>query len=171
MNLADRWRRLEAALSSAESDSVTLCPGASEVRFPRFTEANTDLAILYSCHDGQSGSPLLQVGDQAFEFLTSKLAMKEYELMNELLDGGDFVGMRANPSTGIQNAWWHKHWMPIGRDSHGNLVCVDYVPAEGGTLAQVIVVNSDRADRQVVAESLGECLKLVADEWTDKTSG
>ncbi len=109
--------------------------------------------------------PLFRVEDSQFAFLTSDQAVKEYNLMCELLAGGDFEGQIPNPSRGVSNQWWNERWFPIGRDSFGNLLCVDYCPSKLGAVGQVIRVFHDNPIRDIVAKSIAELLLTSAEQW------
>jgi ankyrin repeat protein len=162
VKLPDAWQKLEQCLSDLEGECPQLAKGKDPKKLPSWAES---LGDLYRRHNGQKGSPLFRFEDSQFAFLTSDRAVKEYNLMCELLAGGDFEGLIPNPSKGVSNNWWNERWFPIGRDSFGNLLCVDYCPAKLGVVGQVIRVFNDMPKRDIVANSMAELLLISAKQW------
>ena len=162
LELPDAWQKLEQCLSDLEDECPQLAKGKDPKKLPSWAES---LGDLYLGHNGQKGPPLFRLEDSQFVFLTSDQAVKEYNLMCELLAGGDFDGLTPNPSRGVSNNWWNERWFPIGRDPFGNLLCVDYCPAKPGTVGQVIRVFNDLPKRDIAARSIAELLLTSAEQW------
>ena len=64
----------------------------------------------------------------------------------------------------IQPVWWHQRWIPIGRDRAGNHCCLDLIPAQGGSVGQVIDRDHEVGPSRVLASSFLEVLSAFAQD-------
>jgi cell wall assembly regulator SMI1 len=149
----------EEALDQLEQTLATRLPG--------------DLKAAYRIHDGQKAScdyglfpapAAVSLGDDepAFRLLSVREAAREWKMMKELLDGGEFRGRRAKPQRGIRPGRWNAGWVPVADNGAGDYYCIDLDPAPSGTRGQVIVVPNDLDERVRVAPSLRHWLARLA---------
>jgi cell wall assembly regulator SMI1 len=176
MPVGDVWNRVEAWLSLHAPDiRESLLPpvgaGAVQdleevVKLALPTAFKTSLAL----HDGQddrapSGlfpySTILGPAP-AWRLLSVEEIDREWQMLAELSDGGDFKGNKASPATGVRPDWWNKGWLPIAGDGGGDSVCIDLSPATGGSIGQIIIFHHDDGDRPVLASSFESWLTELA---------
>ncbi|GEM_PF-3855700 len=83
-----------------------------------------------------------------YDCLDIKSVISEWRGMNKLLDKGIFDDGRVEHHkkehfgnwTGkkIKEVWWSKKWLPISKDSCGNMKCIDFDPAKNGKKYQIM---------------------------------
>jgi cell wall assembly regulator SMI1 len=89
---------------------------------------------------------------------------REWEIQNELLEGGDFEGCEPDEvDSGILNECWNAGWIPFAGNGGGDLYCIDMVPGEGGTVGQMISHNHETCDHKLLANSFGDYLAKLAE--------
>lgn len=99
----------------------------------------------------------------AFGPLAISQLQREWEIQNELLEGGDFEGCEPEEcDPEIRNESWNAGWIPLAGNGGGDLYCIDMVPAEGGNVGQIISHNHETFNHKVVAKSFGEFLESLA---------
>jgi cell wall assembly regulator SMI1 len=59
---------------------------------------------------------------------------------------------------------WNSRWIPFASDESGNFLCVDYDPAKGGDIGQVILWASDPPYVEVIAPSFRAWLEQFAND-------
>ena len=101
--------------------------------------------------------------DMAFGPLTLETVVQEWEMQKELLESGDYEGLNAEPSQGVAKDWWNLGWIPFADNGGGDFYCIDMAPTDAGTSGQVISHSHESGERKLLATSLGEYLKTLAD--------
>jgi len=118
------------------------------------TELPEDYVNFLMIHNGQnreSGGLI-----DAEEILSTERIAEEWQVWKDLLDGGDFKGIKSEPDKGVKNDWWNSKWIPITYDGSGNHYCIDLDPNSGGTKGQIIRMWHDSPEREVIAGSFKE---------------
>jgi cell wall assembly regulator SMI1 len=112
----------------------------------------TELAQCLRLHNGQrnEASGLFE----GAEFLSTTRIADEWSVWKELLDGGDFEGMRSEPDRGVRDDWWNPKWLPFTSNGAGDHYCIDSDPAVFGVVGQVITMWHDFGERQILAYGL-----------------
>lgn len=87
--------------------------------------------------------------DVGFDLLSPDECYKDWCMLHDL--HGDTFDVGTS-QTGIQDEFWHPGWIPIAADRGGEFMCVDTVPAAGGTKGQVIVTAG--SNRLLLAATL-----------------
>jgi len=75
-----------------------------------------------------------------YKYLSTKEIAKTWIMMKEILNSNSFPNqLRDNRKIKeIKEVWWHEKWIPFGKDSSGNLMCLDMSPTSSGVVGQVI---------------------------------
>lgn len=175
MHLDAVWERIEAWLA-ANAPDVAAGPNPPAtpaqldeterelgVRFPESVRAS------YLRHNGQSAdSPWFLYG---WEWLSLERIRDEWKVWKDLLDGGDFEGIRsdADGST-VRDDWWNPAWIPLTYSGSGDHHCLDLAPGPQGTAGQIIEMWHDEGSRPVLAPSFEAWLASFAEgletgEW------
>jgi cell wall assembly regulator SMI1 len=147
-----------------------LNPPASEAQI---VEAERSLAVRLPpafrasllVHDGQSrdGPALTPTGC----LLSLATIVNEWNVWKNLLDGGDFDDAGGEPTGPVKARWWSPLWVPITYDGAGNHECLDFDPADGGRMGQVIQMFHDEGTRTLTAESYASWLDALAERLRD----
>jgi cell wall assembly regulator SMI1 len=175
--VADSWARIERWLSAnAPEMRESLNPPATsgeleQLRAVIGQDLPADLIASYQIHNGQAedaecGGMLPfgeDYGDIAHSLASIEDVVADYEMMTELLEGGDFVGIEKEQHDAIKAAPWNKGWIPIANDGGGDYHCVDLDPGPNGVRGQIITVV-EGPTQAVIADSLAEWLQMVAGE-------
>ncbi|MBP3953781.1 SMI1/KNR4 family protein [Gemmata sp. G18] len=77
---------------------------------------------------------------------------------------GEFAEVKGAPRGPIRKDWWHAKWIPLTRDSAGDLYCLDLMPLKRGHVGQVIFWYHDEPARGLLAKSLTEWLTQFSHE-------
>ncbi len=119
-----------------------------------------DFKFFYRIHNGQDSisDTLTEMG----ELLSIERISDEWRIWKSLLDKNSFENSQPQPDEGVQNTWWHPHWIPITYDGAGNHFCMDLAPAPKGTTGQIITMWHDSNERQIVANSFTEWINQFA---------
>jgi cell wall assembly regulator SMI1 len=175
--VSSSWERIEEWLASnAPQIRESLSPPAAAGELERLASVigqnlPGDLVASYQIHDGQydesEGGGMMpfgeDYGDIAHSLASIEDVITDYEMMTELLESGDFVGIEKEPHDAIKTAPWNPCWIPIANDGGGDYHCVDLDPGPKGTPGQIVTVL-EGPRQAVVAESLAEWLAKTADE-------
>ncbi len=130
-----------------------------------------DFANSARLHDGQKEDAehgLFPIADDVLGAMPScrLLALteigREWKLMKELHDSGEFASRKSKPVRGVRDDWWNPAWVPIADNGGGDYFCLDLAPARGGTAGQVIVFFHDMKDRPKIAKSYANWLEKLA---------
>jgi ankyrin repeat protein/cell wall assembly regulator SMI1 len=78
------------------------------------------------------------------------------KMLTKLLDQGEFAASEkeVNADSGVQTAWWDRHWLPILGDGGGDYVCIDFNPTKSGAVGQVIGFRHDSGERKLLGAGL-----------------
>ena len=76
--------------------------------------------------------------------------------------GVAMAGERSEPEGPIQTDWWNNAWLPLTENDDGDYVCLDFAPAAGGTVGQIIDWSHELGATRVLANSFGEWLAKLA---------
>ena len=86
-----------------------------------------------------------------FECLDLDGVIRDWSMMTELLKKGTFDdGRIEHHETGgfgnwhgdiIKKVWWSPSWIPVSRDSCGNMKCLDLDPGRAGTRGQMTAME------------------------------
>jgi cell wall assembly regulator SMI1 len=176
--VSQSWDDIKAWLASrAPPLRKSLRPGASEAAIARL-QARLGVALpgdfLESArlHDGQKSSAehgLFPMTDDVLGPMPSCRLLpvteiaREWSMMKELHDQGEFAGRKSAPQRGVRDDWWNTGWVPIADNGGGDYYCLDLAPARGGVAGQVIAFFHDMNDRPRVARSFAAWLRELAD--------
>lgn len=167
--MRDVWARIDQWIeANAPEAAEGLDTGAYDTEIAE-TEAFLGITFpqevrnSYAIHNGQPNrdAPGALPGG---EFLSLQRICDEWGIWKGLLDSGTFADSKSQPSGPIREDWWHPAWIPITHDGSGNHYCLDFAPAEGGTVGQVIKFWHDDPERIVVATGLRAWLEAYAGE-------
>lgn len=75
---------------------------------------------------------------------------------------------KSVPLDAVQLCYVHRGWIPISKDSAGNVLAIDLAPGSAGMRGQIILFGRDFDTKVVVAQSLQELLFMLV---TDFESG
>lgn len=177
MGVSKSWARIEAWLAvNAPSIRKSLRPAAkdgADEKLHRKIGATlpTDFAESVRLHDGQKSDAehgLFPVADDVLGAMPSCRLLpltevaREWGMMKELRDGGEFADRKSEPARGVRGDWWNPGWVPIADNGGGDYFCIDLAPGKGGTVGQVIVFFHDMNDRPLIAKSYGAWLEKLA---------
>jgi cell wall assembly regulator SMI1 len=169
-SIKESWQRIEHWLGEhAPAQARSLAKGATADQL-RKLEAQLGVRLpedfKESCliHDGQKEEcDLIPDGFGTYYLLRLKEIPKEWNLWNQLNDAGEFKDQAAEPDPGVADAWWQRGWMPFASNGGGDHFCLDFAPAKGGKVGQVIKMQHDDARRELVAPSFAAWLGQLAD--------
>lgn len=142
-----------------------LRPGAVSSTFSR-VEAKfgkplpSDLRVLYAAHDGQpEGAPTLYLNQRWLPLDLVVVAWEDLCLRHGSSDALQ-PAAHANGAPVLQDVAWSASWLPIFGSPRGDHYCVDLRPEQRG---QIIWFLYDQTERAIIARSLGELFRRVAD--------
>jgi cell wall assembly regulator SMI1 len=133
-----------------------------ERRFGRSLPGQT--REYFSIHNGQQldgKHNQLKSLFRLYEFLPLPFALSEWSRMNDLAKGTHLDIEAEGP---VRAEFWNEAWLPlvlIGGSTHFH--CIDFAPADGGRVGQIIEVADDSDRRTTVAPDLGSYLARYAD--------
>lgn len=103
------------------------------------------------------------LGDMpSFRLLSLTEIHREWKMMKELHDMGQFKDLKTEPGQGVGNDWWNTSWVPLADNGGGDYFCLDLVPGERGAIGQVIVFFHDMNERPLIARSYAAWLEKLA---------
>lgn len=89
--------------------------------------------------------------------------LEHHGVLSERLDAGEFEGQTVEADEGIKLDWRNHRWFLFTHNRAGEHLCLDFDPAPGGQLGQVIGFWHADTDRQVVTVSFESWLASIAD--------
>jgi cell wall assembly regulator SMI1 len=113
-------------------------------------------------HNGTRGSAPPLIG--SWRLLSIEHLVREWKLMNQLLQDGVFGDEPATSDPEVKPLWWHRRWLPVARNAAGDLVCADMDPASPGRSGQLITVWQSDARRPLLAVGFREWLSEFASD-------
>jgi cell wall assembly regulator SMI1 len=177
MAVREFWARIEAWLEeNAPVIRRSLRPAVKEGALEKL---QTKLGMLLPAefaeslqiHDGQKADAddgLFPLADEvlgalpSFRLLAVSEISREWAMMKELHDIGEFEGRKTKPGRGIGKEWWNIGWFPIAENGGGDYFCLDMAPGKGGTAGQVMVFFHDMDERLLIAKSYAAWLEKLA---------
>lgn len=164
LSVSAAWERIEAHLKGVAAKTLrSLNAGAKPKDLKSLATKlgitlSRELADFFGRHDGQDRGPAFvpspDGAEAGFQLLPISAGLRQWQVMQELLEGGDFDDLEPSPDPGVKAAWWNAKWFPIAANGLGDLICLDFAPAKGGKKGQVISFYHDRPQRQCLAPSL-----------------
>lgn len=75
-----------------------------------------------------------------YNYLSLERVLNKWLMMTEQSEEGVFEEREVFDAGGgiIQNAWWHRDWIPFAEDGGGNLICIDMAPETDGVVGQIL---------------------------------
>ena len=123
-------------------------------------EAETGLTLpvefknLYKLHNGQG-----DIGDSLFDLFSlnsAKDILENWDAFKIVEPQCDQDGIKAEPEEGIKDKWCNSKWIPFASTADGHAICIDYDPAEGGNVGQIITFWYNEGERNLIADSFEE---------------
>lgn len=125
-----------------------------------------DFVEFYSIANGQDEMADYILYGQ--ELLSLSRIIGEWKIWKDLLDKGTFVKKgipyKSTPDKGVKDDWWNPLWIPFTYDGAGNHYCIDFDPADGGKVGQIIEMIHDDNPRRLVADSFKDFIKKYIDD-------
>ncbi len=177
-SVRDNWQRIEQFLKSNQPEiHQSLQSPASDASIAELEETvgqtlPDDFKELWRIHNGQDDVfsegifPDLSADDwpePAFLLMSVEAIQQDWSILKALNDEGNFDDKRRKTPPEIQAEFWHQGWIPIAHNGGGDNYCLDMAPTEKGIVGQVIVYYNDGPDPILVAPSLGDWLRDLAD--------
>jgi cell wall assembly regulator SMI1 len=177
MGVGESWARIEARLGeNAPAIRKSLRPGVKDGATEKL---QTRLGVMLPAdftdslhiHDGQKADAddgLFPLADDvlgampSFRLLPVSEIRREWSMMKELCDLGEFKGRTSRPGRGIGREWWNTGWVPISDNGGGDYFCLDMAPGKGGTAGQVMMFFHDAAERPLLARSFAAWFEKLA---------
>ena len=175
MEAKQLWETLKQWLQENKVPDVVenLNPGAT---LQEFVSAENILSVkfpmgfkeVYTIHNGQNGKA---VGlHSKGELLSLQEIVRQWQIWKELVDDGVFKDAHSESDDPIKSDWWNPKWIPFTHNGGGDHLCLDFDPAEGGLVGQVITMWHDSRDRSVIAPSFEKwleeyCNDLLANKY------
>jgi cell wall assembly regulator SMI1 len=177
--ISTSWGRIEKWLATAAPDILfSLNHPATEDSLTLLEETvycpmPEDFINSWKIHDGQQSGGLFPFSgflgpEPAFGLFPISEIVREWAMMKELFEGGDYRGLSVRASPAIRPNWWNLRWIPFAGNGGGDYFCVDLNPISSGTCGQVILFHHDRKERQLLAPSLNSLLEKLADGFESR---
>lgn len=164
------WDILESCLDSPESE---LPKGASADGINEF-EAATESSLppnlreFYSRHDGTGdcffGPYGIGGGDQGF--LSLHESLRKWRSQCEAAQQVEAMGNLGEQEGPIRHNYWNRRWLPIADNGCGDLIFVDFDPAENGTVGQIVDWWHEPAKSTFLYHTFSEFLDEIANGIT-----
>lgn len=100
----------------------------------------------------------------AWEPLSVIEVLKNHEYLDFEMAEGTFGDNRAKAGDGVKAMWWNTKWLPIMENASGDHICIDFDPAPGGKIGQIIHYYHDWEDRRVIADDFGKWFEIAVTE-------
>ena len=132
-----------------------------------------DLAAVLRRHDGGRDAGVLPGGpdfdEYPFDLLPAADIAEERRLWMRAeaehpMDEDDLAYAADESDPEVRRVGFDPAWLPFG-EVGGNVLCLDFHPAEGGTVSQVISHNHENAGNRLLAPSLADYLKSAAEAF------
>lgn len=151
------WQRVERWLElNAPEIKADLGQGVSEKKVHDVAETigvmlPDDVRESYLIHDGQQGNAPPLMGE--WEVFDLDHMIRQWQLMKQLFDAGEFEGAEAEARGPVRAVWWSTKWIPICGNGAGDLYCVDVDPLSSGIVGQIVVFRHVSGEREKLADS------------------
>jgi cell wall assembly regulator SMI1 len=179
--VGESWAAIEAWLATnAPSLRKSLRPAAADAAIDKLQSKlgrtlPADFVESLRVHDGQKSSAddgLMPMADDPIlgempscRLLSVAEIAREWAMMKELHDMGEFAGQKTRPAKGVGRDWWGPGWVPLADNGGGDYFCLDLAPARVGAAGQVIVFFHDMDERPLVAKSFRRWLNELASDF------
>lgn len=120
-----------------------------------------DFVEFLKLHNGQKGTSGGLFDNS--EFLSTAAILEQWTVWKELLDSGEFDGIKSEPDVGVRDDWWNAKWIPFTHNGGGDHYCLDLAPGADGSLGQVITMWHDMGARDVEASSFKQWFTKYVD--------
>jgi ankyrin repeat protein len=108
----------------------------------------------------QSGLPFYDYAGLSLED-----AIAVWAELDAQIESGELLGRSANalgPDEPVARQYWHADWVPVARDTDGNLLIVDLAPEATGICGQLVSWSREEGPLSVLASGLTPYLRLLA---------
>lgn len=162
------WDRLEFWLKVNMPEVYNdLLPGATDEEIHTAEELMNiefpeDVKVSYQIHNGQLGGAAPMMGE--WQLLPMQVIMRQWQIMQDLIERGEFANVKSRPSDGIRDDWWNSKWIPLGYNGAGDFHCLDLEPSLGGEVGQIISFWHVDETREKLANNFREWLQQFADD-------
>ena len=156
-SIAATWTAFESWLGEYWPDGLEdLSPPATDeeiinVEMALGARLPPDFVESLKIHNGQRGSAGGLFDNS--ELLSSAAIIDQWMVWKELLDAGDFAGIKSDPDAGVRDDWWNAKWIPFTHNGGGDHYCLDLAPGTNGQEGQVITMWHDMGTRVVAGTS------------------
>lgn len=177
------WERLEHfLLQNAPKVYESLAPGASEAEIVEAEEAcgflfPADVRQSYLRHDGQA--------DEGQEFIPGYFILLPLPEMLSNWEGNIDVlktvkGLPGGSRTGVgvKAVFLDPAWIPFAWNIGGNQLCLDFDPAPGGTIGQIVEFDHEADGQRCLASSFRAWLGGIVSDleagrlvWNEELEG
>ncbi|PST26364.1 cell wall assembly protein [Mesorhizobium plurifarium] len=162
-------KRIEAWVARYYPDRLPFVrPGVNSCTIQRFETKfgkalPSDLRLLYTAHDGQpEGAPTLYLNQRWLPLDLAAVAWEDLCLRYGTGDEFHLVAL-ADDRPLRQATTWSADWLPLFSSPRGDHYCIDLRTKRADRYGQVIWFLYDRTERAVVAQSIGDLFRRVAD--------
>jgi cell wall assembly regulator SMI1 len=122
-----------------------------------------DVRISYTIHNGETPQPgVILNGSGIFEsdaFFSLEAMVEDWRMWNKLLSEGTFEHSEAVGYDGVKSDWWNPAWIPITHSAAGHYQCLDFDPAPGGYVGQIMSFYCNEVERGRDFDSFVEMLE------------
>ena len=108
----------------------------------------------------QSGLPFYDYAGLGLED-----AIEVWSALDAQVESGELVGRSASAlgtDEPVARRYWHSDWVPVAKDSEGNLLLIDLAPEATGIPGQLISWSAEQGPLSVLASGLTPYLRLLA---------
>ncbi len=169
------WTRLETFLQqNAPQIYAGLAPGATEAQIAEAEETcgfslPDDARQSYLRHDGQSGDFGEPHGGtfipDCFAWLSiSKASYKWQGNIETLHDLEDDMPGGDGADFGVKPVFLDPAWVPFAKAIGGNQICLDFDPAPGGSIGQIVEVEHEAEGQRCLAPGFRAWLETVVSD-------
>ncbi len=160
------WSRIETALKKQASETIKeLAPPATNDILNQLQQKMgvmaSELIESLRIHDGQNHG--YHALSYPWQLLNSDDIQENAKRLLELFPVEEYPDGRTAYGF-VKEDIWNEKWIPFASDESGNFLCVDYDPAEGGDIGQVILWASDPPYVEVIAPSYRAWLEQFAND-------
>ena len=146
---------------------------AIEKSLPGIMRLPKEYVEFLKMHNGattsQQGAKLAHFTFGPWTPLTIDRVLSTLKVMNDLLEDGDFDHRKIDkPTSGVKSVWWNPKWLPVFSNGRGNYLCIDFDPAPGGKIAQIIEYDRDFGERAKRYASFLDMLDALVHEHIDE---
>ena len=169
------WTRLETFLQqNAPQIYAGLAPGATEAEIAE-TEARcgfgfpADFRQSYLRHNGQLGDFGEPQGGTfmpgCFGWLSLSKALYKWQgNIETIVDLADDMPGGEGADPGVKDVFLDPAWVPFAKDIGGNQICLDFDPAAGGSVGQIVEFDHEAEGQRCLAPSFSVWLEMLVSD-------